>query len=129
MRMSYRRPRRSSRSRPVPILGSSKKYGGQSTNTFYDPTFHGQDWTAVGQSIGPWRPPSDDERAAVINRMLSELGASHTGYYTASDPAYYQLLDIFSGALRQPLRRLFPDGQVSYPGIGIFTKSLWQDVY
>ena len=62
--------------------------------------------------------------AAVINRMLSELGASHTGYYTASDPAYYQLLDIFSGALRQPLRRLFPDGQVSYPGIGIFTKSL-----
>jgi carboxyl-terminal processing protease len=60
----------------------------------------------------------------VINRMLSELGASHTGHYTPSDPAYYQLLDIFSGALRRPLRRFFPDGQVAYPGIGIFTKQL-----
>jgi carboxyl-terminal processing protease len=93
---------------------------------FYDPTFHGQDWAAVGQRYRPLAAAatSDDEGAAVINRMLSELGASHTGYYTASDPAYYQLLDIFSGSLRQPLRRLFPDGQVSYPGIGIFTRSL-----
>ena len=93
---------------------------------FYDPTYHGQDWMAVGQRYRPLAAAavSDAERSAVINRMLSELGASHTGYYTASDPAYYQLLDIFSGALRQPLKRLFPDGQVRYPGIGIFTKSL-----
>jgi carboxyl-terminal processing protease len=93
---------------------------------YYDPTFHGLDWTAVGEKYRPLAAAagSDAERSAVFNRMLSELGASHTGYYTASDPAYYQLLDIFSGALRQPLRRLFPDGQVSYPGIGIFTKSL-----
>lgn len=93
---------------------------------FYDPTFHGLDWAAVGDKYRPLAATagSDAERSAVINRMLSELAASHTGYYTASDPAYYQLLDIFSGALRQPLRRLFPDGQVSYPGIGIFTKSL-----
>jgi carboxyl-terminal processing protease len=93
---------------------------------FYDPTFHGLDWVAVGEKYRPLAATagSDAERSAVINRMLSELAASHTGYYTASDPAYYQLLDIFSGALRQPLRRLFPDGQVSYPGIGIFTKSL-----
>jgi carboxyl-terminal processing protease len=93
---------------------------------FYDPRFRGVDWAAVGEKYRPLAVAagSDDERSAVINRMLSELGASHTGYYTASDPAYYQLLDIFSGALRQPLRRLFPDGQVSYPGIGIFTKSL-----
>ena len=93
---------------------------------FYDPTFHGLDWAAVGAKYRLLAPVagSDAERSAVINRMLSELAASHTWYYTASDPAYYQLLDIFSGALRQPLRRLFPDGQVSYPGIGIFTKSL-----
>jgi carboxyl-terminal processing protease len=93
---------------------------------FYDPTFHGLDWVAVGAKYRLLAPAagSDVERSAVFNRMLSELAASHTGYYTASDPAYYQLLDIFSGALRQPLRRLFPDGQVSYPGIGIFTKSL-----
>jgi carboxyl-terminal processing protease len=93
---------------------------------YYDPTFHGLDWTAVGEKYRPLAAAagSEAERSVVFNRMLSELGASHTGHYTASDPAYYQLLDIFSGALRHPLRRLFPDGQVSYPGIGIFTKSL-----
>jgi carboxyl-terminal processing protease len=93
---------------------------------FYDPTFKGLDWAAVGERYRPLAAAagSDAERSVVINRMLSELAASHTGYYTASDPAYYQLLDIFSGALRQPLRRLFPDGHVTYPGIGIFTQSL-----
>jgi carboxyl-terminal processing protease len=93
---------------------------------FYDPTFRGVDWTAVGEKYRPLAAAtgSESERSAAINAMLSELGASHTRYYTASDPAYYQLLDIFSETLRRPLRRLFPDGQVSYPGIGIFTKSL-----
>jgi carboxyl-terminal processing protease len=93
---------------------------------FYDPTFHGLDWAAVGEKYRPLAAAagSDAERSAVINRMLSELSASHTGHYTASDPTYYQLLDIFSRALRQPLSRLFPNGQVSYPGIGIFTKLL-----
>jgi carboxyl-terminal processing protease len=93
---------------------------------FYDSTFGGLDWAAVGERYRPMAAAagSDAERSAVINRMLSELAVSHTGHYTASDPAYYQLLDIFSGTLRQPLRRLFPDGQVTYPGIGIFTQQL-----
>jgi carboxyl-terminal processing protease len=93
---------------------------------FYDPTFRGRDWAAIGERYRPLAAAaaSDVERSAVINRMLSELSASHTGHYTAADPAYYQLLDIFSGTLRQSLRRFFPDGQVSYPGIGIFTKPL-----
>ena len=67
---------------------------------------------------------SDEERSAVINRMLDELAASHTRYYTPADPAYYQLLDIFAGSLRRDLRRVFPDGQVMYPSIGIFTQRL-----
>ncbi len=98
---------------------------------FYDPTFHGLDWVAVGQRYRPLAAAaaSDDARSAVINRMLSELAASHTGHYTASEPAYYQLLDIFSGTLRQPLRRLFPDGQVTYPGIGVFTRQLDAQVF
>jgi carboxyl-terminal processing protease len=93
---------------------------------FYDATFRGLDWAAVGEKYRPMAAAagSDAERSVVINRMLSELSASHTGHYTTSDPAYYQLLDIFSRALRQPLRRLFPDGQVTYSGIGIFTRSL-----
>jgi carboxyl-terminal processing protease len=92
---------------------------------FYDSTFRGLDWTAVGDSYRPLvAPASDDERSAIINRMLSELAVSHTGYYTTADPAYYQLLDIFSGGLRRSLRRFFPDGEVTYPGIGVFTRQL-----
>jgi carboxyl-terminal processing protease len=93
---------------------------------FYDPTFRGLDWAAVREKYRPLAAAaaSDAERSAVINRMLSELASSHTWHYTASDPAYFQLLDIFSGVLRQPLRRLFPDGQVTYPGLGMFTRQL-----
>ncbi len=62
--------------------------------------------------------------AIVINAMLAELGASHTHYYTPEDPAYYQLADIFSGALeRRGLERVFPQGEVTYPGIGTFTQA------
>jgi carboxyl-terminal processing protease len=98
---------------------------------FYDSTFGGLDWAAVGERYRPMAAAagSDAERSAVINRMLSELAASHTRHYTASEPAYYQLLDIFSGTLRQPLKRLFPDGQVTYAGIGIFTKQLEEKTF
>jgi carboxyl-terminal processing protease len=98
---------------------------------FYDSTFGGLNWAAIGDRYRPMAAAarSEAERSAVINRMLSELSASHTRHYTASEPAYYQLLDIFSGTLRQPLRRLFPDAQVSYPGIGIFTKQLTEKTF
>ena len=92
---------------------------------FYDPTFGGLDWAAVKEKYRPLAAAaSDAEGSAVINLMLAELAVSHTRHYTASDPAYFQLLDIFSGALRQSLRRVFPDGQVTYPGIGLFTRQL-----
>ncbi len=90
---------------------------------FYDAGFNGIDWAAMR---GKYRPlaeaaPDADAQADVIDRMLAELGASHTGRYRQDDPAYYQLVDIFAGSLRRPLQRLFPDG-VRYPGIGLFTK-------
>ncbi|WP_275200929.1 PDZ domain-containing protein, partial [Bradyrhizobium sp. CSA207] len=54
--------------------------------------------------------------------MLSELHASHTRFYTPDEPEYYQLADIFVGALRRRgLQRAFPDGRISYPGIGIIS--------
>jgi carboxyl-terminal processing protease len=56
--------------------------------------------------------------------MLAELDASHTGYYTRADTAYYDLADIFSWGLRRQLPELFPDGKVAYTGIGVFTRSL-----
>ncbi len=93
---------------------------------FYDPRLHGLDWQA---SRARYRPQvgsarSREDAAAVINAMLAELGASHTHYYTSGDPAYYQLADIFSTTLRRRgLERVFPAGEVTYPGIGVFTEA------
>jgi carboxyl-terminal processing protease len=92
---------------------------------FYDPTLHGLDWAGVRERYEPavLAAQSDEARAALINAMLSELRASHTGLYTPEEPAYYQLADIFSGKLRREgLHRVFPSGEVTYPGIGIFTR-------
>jgi carboxyl-terminal processing protease len=93
---------------------------------FYDPRLHGLDWQAVRARYRPQAAParSRDETAIVINAMLTELRASHTRYYTRDDPAYYQLADIFSYALRRRgLDRVFPGGEVTYPGIGVFTQA------
>jgi carboxyl-terminal processing protease len=90
---------------------------------FYDPHFRGQDWAALRDQYRPLAAaaPDVDVQAKVIDDMLARLGASHTARYRPGDPAYYQLLDIFSGPLRRDLRRLFPNG-VRYSGIGIFTR-------
>jgi carboxyl-terminal processing protease len=92
---------------------------------FYDPSLHGLDWTTVRGRYEPavLAAQSDEARAALINAMLSELGASHTRLYTREEPAYYQLADIFSGKLRRDgLHRVFTGGEVTYPGIGAFTR-------
>ncbi len=97
---------------------------------FYDRDLHGLDWESVRETYRPLVETAAGEaaRAAIVNRMLGELGASHTAYYTAADPAYYQLLDIFSGSLRRELARRFPGG-VSYPGIGLFTRTVGDRVF
>ncbi|MGO9423683.1 S41 family peptidase [Roseiarcus sp.] len=95
-------------------------------NRFYDPGLHGVDWSKMRDRYRPQAAEarSRDDRANAINAMLATLNASHTRYYTRGDPAYYQLADIFAGALeRRGLERLFPGGEVSYPGIGIFTET------
>ena len=93
---------------------------------FYDPRLHGLDWQAMRARYRPQAAsaPSREEMAIVVNAMLAELAASHTHYYTPEDPAYYQLADIFSDALhRRGLLRVFPTGEVTYPGIGVFTRA------
>ncbi len=92
---------------------------------FYDPRFNGLDWQ---EQRARYRPEavsasSREELAVVINTMLAKLGASHTHFYSADDPAYYQLTDIFVGALEhRGLDRVFPKRDVSYPGVGVFTE-------
>ena len=92
---------------------------------FYDPHLNGLDWSAVRERYLPdaTRASSEEALASVINSMLSELHASHTRYYTPYEPEYYQLSDIFAGALRRRgLERAFPSGRISYPGIGILSR-------
>ena len=92
---------------------------------FYDPHLNGLDWSAVRERYLPdaTRASSEEALASVTNSMLSELHASHTRYYTRYEPEYYQLSDIFAGALRRRgLERAFPGGRISYPGIGILSR-------
>jgi carboxyl-terminal processing protease len=92
---------------------------------FYDPRHSGLDWPAVRERYLPdvQRATSQDSLARIINTMLSELRASHTRFYTPDEPEYYQLAEIFSGVLRRRgLQRAFPEGRVSYPGVGIISR-------
>lgn len=52
---------------------------------FYDPHFHGQDWTALHDKYRPWalRASTDRDFQDVFNMMLGELNASHLGLYGA----------------------------------------------
>src|SRR5690349_4355688 len=89
---------------------------------FFDSHLNGLDWPAVRDRYLPHveRATSLASLARIINDMLSELHASHTHFYTTDEPEYYQLADIFVGALRRRgLQRAFPDDRISYPGIGI----------
>lgn len=93
---------------------------------FYDPRLNGVDWRGLRESYAPKAEgaSSAEEFAAIVNAMLATLGASHTRYFTADEPAFYQLADIFRRALEhRGLQRSFPSGEVSYPGVGVFTQS------
>jgi carboxyl-terminal processing protease len=102
--------------------------------SFFDPEFNGVDWVAMREQYKPQvqQAQSDEEAAEMINEMLSELKSSHTHLYTPEEPAYYQLLGIFSprdDELLEQLQSAFPEGKVesrgiSYSGIGIVTQNL-----
>jgi len=93
---------------------------------FYDSSMGGIDWKAIGDKYRPQAvvASSSQQLSTVINAMLAELGASHTGYFTPADPAYYQLADIFGGAERKEARPFFKGDEIRYPGIGIFTRQI-----
>jgi C-terminal processing protease CtpA/Prc len=66
-------------------------------------------------------PESATTRAAV-NTVLGSLGASHTGRYTPDQLDYYELFDVFEGNFRRDATNVFPQGQVTYEGIGVATE-------
>jgi len=64
-----------------------------------------------------------DEVDAAIDAVIASLHASHTGRFKPDQIAYFELADIFRGAIRNNLRRLFPpDGEVNYAGIGMIAE-------
>ena len=95
-------------------------------NKFYDRNLLGLDWEAVGDKHrGAYaEAKTDAERSAAINAMLDELGVSHTHHFIKEQPAYYQLVDIFSWPLRHDIPKYFSGGAITYSGIGIFTKTI-----
>jgi carboxyl-terminal processing protease len=93
---------------------------------FYDPKIKGLDWEAIGNRhrADYGAATTAAERSAAINAMLAELGASHTHHYTRDETAYYELADIFSYKLRREIPKVFGGDKITYPGIGMFTKTV-----
>ncbi len=92
---------------------------------FYDKDFNGVDWDSMKQKYLPQarRCENNDQISQVINQMLDELKTSHTHFYTKLDPAYYFLISLFKDVYTADLiKSLFPDGIITYVGIGIFTE-------
>lgn len=97
--------------------------------SFYDPRFAGLDWKTVGEKYRTEISRPGADLAQVVNRMLGELHASHTAYYTPAETAYYDLADIFSGGLREELPKSFEKGEVAYTGIGLLTRKIGDKVF
>lgn len=93
---------------------------------YYDRNLGGKDWDKISARHRDryLAATSTAERSAAIDALLDELGVSHLGHFTAEEPAYYQLVDIFSGGLKSEIDRHFPGGTISYPGIGAFTRDI-----
>lgn len=59
-----------------------------------------------------------EELVRLTNQSLERLQASHTHLYSAADPLYYELLDVFAhGPLGSEIGELFGGELPSYPGI------------
>ena len=116
-----------SRPRQPPAFATFNEVWQTVNDNFYDSKFNGVDWKALRKKYQPLAEQAEsiDQESTVINQMLSELKASHTHFYTRSEPAYYQLLGIFkSDALWKKLNKFFPNGNIQYPGIGVFTQNI-----
>lgn len=97
-------------------------------DNFHDASALQRFGAAVGQEINKDALNAESSEARVdkaIDTVLASLQASHTGRFEPDTIAYFELADIFRFAIRNDMRRLFPpDGQASYPGIGMIAEPL-----
>ncbi|MFA7546138.1 MAG: S41 family peptidase [Candidatus Cloacimonadaceae bacterium] len=56
-------------------------------NSFYDPDMHGQDWQALYDRYLPYAQKARNigDIADVVNEMIGDVNASHTGFYPRRD--------------------------------------------
>jgi carboxyl-terminal processing protease len=91
---------------------------------FLDPDIGGLDWEAIGVAYGRRADAARTlgQLGELINEMLALLGTSHTRFFTAREPAYYQLLSIFAPYLDEQIRAAHPENaELRYPGAGMLT--------
>jgi carboxyl-terminal processing protease len=99
---------------------------------FIDPELNGIDKerTLRGYILAAPKKKTRAEFRALVNRLLGELETSHTTYFTPDQPEYYQLIDIFSDtSLEDAMELHFPDGDLSYPGIGVYTREIEEKTF
>lgn len=95
---------------------------------FYDPEIVKEQWADVDSVLTQLAEHGLSD-SQIINQLLGRLDTSHTNHYSPDEPAYYQLLDIYSkGALATQVNALFPDG-ISYVGIGAVTRQIDGSVF
>src|SRR4051812_32516377 len=83
---------------PPPITETFDEIWRATAEKFYDAKMHGVDWKAVGERYRPLAAQATTrlEFQAVVNHMLEELKASHTGYYTDDDFECHLLRSMFA---------------------------------
>ena len=92
---------------------------------FYDTKFNGADWFGIRAKYMDMaeKAKDTDELETIINQMLAELKTSNTRFYTKDSPDYYNLLDMSrEPSIVEDIKKLFPDGRISYTGIGVTVK-------
>jgi len=91
---------------------------------FRDPDLNGLDWAAITTETAGAIESDPVNGAAHIRQALRRLEDGHTAFFTPSDRAYYELLDVFNpkGVLGHPF---LPNGEpVRYVGIGLVTTEI-----
>lgn len=73
-------------------------------DTFYDATFHGRDWQALRERFLPFvlGAQTHGELTTIINLMIGELGASHTGVFW---PTGWWGNDGYTGLIFDPVEQ------------------------
>lgn len=61
---------------------------GMFNENFYDPNMHGQNWRELYHKYRPYvdKARSINEVGSIIDEMVGDLNASHTGFYPRSEP-------------------------------------------